>query len=275
MTVEVRSATLDDLPDLAQVALATNQPTEGTGADPRYATHLLTRGRLVVAVGDSRVVGYAAAISVLGIQQLTDLFVLPEVHGEGIGGQLLDAVWGEGGARATFSSGHPHALPLYVRAGLRPLWPLVYVTGDPVALPLPSRSLIVEDVAPEVAAEAESVLGGGDRRSDYALWSVRPQARTFVVSDGRRTVAAGATGADEPNVEVSHLRVVESTYATDALLGVVGQLTDRATVAIPGPNDALPVFIASGWQVSDIDHFMATSDDLVDPNVLFPHPGLL
>ena len=35
------------------------------------------------------------------------------------------------------------------------------------------------------------------------------------------------------------------------------------------------MFVGSGWRVADVDHFMATSSDLVDPLVLFPHPGLL
>ena len=141
--------------------------------------------------------------------------------------------------RATFSSGHPHALPLYIRAGMRPLWPLVYVSGDPISLPAPSRMLVMEDAAPDVAADAELELGGGRRHAEYALWSVRPNARTFVVRDGSEVVGAGATGGEGSNQEVSHLRVRRPEYGADALLTVVRGMTGKVSVAIPGPSEVL------------------------------------
>ncbi len=275
MSYVVRAAVLDDLPGIADVASATDQPVEATAADVRYATHLLMHGRLVVASGDAGVVGYAGVLFVGDVQMLTDLFVLPLAHGQGIGGRLLDAVWGDGTERATFSSGHPHALPLYIRAGMRPLWPLVYVSGDPISLPAPSRLLVIEDATPDEVADAELSLSGIGRHSDYALWAVRPNARTFVVRDGSEVVAAGATGGEGSNQEVSHLRVRRPKYGADVLLTVVTGMTGKVSVAIPGPSEALPLFVDGGWRVADVDHFMATSSDLVDPLVLFPHPGLL
>ena len=68
--------------------------------------------------------------------------------------------------------------------------------------------------------------------------------------------------------------VVRST-AVDVLLTVVRGMAGKVSVAIPGPSDALVVFVGSRWRVADVDHFMATSSNLVDPLVLFPHPGML
>ena len=115
MSYVVRAAALDDLPGIADVALATDQPAEGTAADVRYATHLLTRGRLVVASRDAGVVGYAGVVDVGDVQMLTDLFVLPLAHGQGIGGRLLDAVWSDA-RRARDVQFQAPACPSAVRA---------------------------------------------------------------------------------------------------------------------------------------------------------------
>lgn len=61
---------------------------------------------------------------------LTDLFVDPVRHGTGIGRALLAALWpaeDREPARFTFASHDPRAMPLYVRAGLIPYWPLLYL----------------------------------------------------------------------------------------------------------------------------------------------------
>lgn len=275
MRRRVRTARLTDLPEIAEVARATDNPEEGAAADPRYAAHVLTRGRLVVAELGEDIVAFAGSIRVGAVDHLTDLFVRPEHQGAGFGGLLLEATWTGARARTTFSSSHAGALPLYVRAGMLPLWPLVYVAGDPAALPPPPGDLTVEEVPVDRAAVVEAAIGGGNRLDDYAFWTVRPAARVLTVMCEGRPVAAAATGGIGVDQGLSHLRVSEPDLAAGALSRVVGGLTGEATVAIPGPNPTLELCLAAGWRIVDVDYFMASSHDLVDPSVLFPHPGLL
>jgi len=271
--VRVRSADLEDFEGIAAVAVATDQAGEGAGADPRYAGHLLSRGNLVVATDRDEVVGYAATTRIDDSDLLSDLFVLPQLHAQGIGRALLDEVWTDAPARMTFSSSHPSAVPLYLRYGLVPRWPVVYLAGDASALP-PS-SLVVDEVSSEQAAKIERKLGGGDRAVDYGYWTARPNARAVVVRTDLEDVAVGCIGGDGKERGLSHLRVGEPTAAADALLAVLHSTTGRLTVAAPGPISGVTTLISNGWRVLDIDLFAATRPGLVDPEVIFPHAGLL
>jgi len=273
VTPEIRPATLDDLAGVAAVAVATDQAGEGAGADPRYSSHLLTRGSLVVATELGSVVGYAATIRLVDVDLLSDLFVLPDRRGQGIGRLLLGQVWTDAAERMTFSSAHPSALPLYEAFGLVPRWPLQYLSGDPGALP--TSSFTVAEVDEPAAAKVELELGGGDRSEDYSYWAARPDARVLVVRDGQRKVAVGATGGEGPGRGLSHLRVAEPGLAGEALLAVLATLTQQALVAAPAPIAGASVLVDSGWRLVDTDQFAATSGDLVDPRVVFPHSGLL
>lgn len=273
VTVSIRRATIDDLAGVAAVAIVTDQAGEGAGADPRYAGHLLTRGRLVVAADKAGVVGYAATVRIEDADLLSDLFVVPDRHGEGIGGALLDQAWTDATDRMTFSSAHPRALPLYLKFGLVPRWPVRYLMGDTSALP--RSSLRAVDVTKAEAGDVERQLGGGDRSADYAYWAARPDARLLVVWAGRRTIAVGATGGEGVARGLSHLRVAEPELAGEALLAVLGTLTAEVMVAVPGPMVGAEVLVKCGWRVIDTDQFAATSDELVDPRLVFPHSGLL
>ena len=66
------------------------------------------------------------------VAHLADMFVARDRLGQGIGRRLLEAALPPDGVRITFASHDPRALPLYVRAGLRPLAPLLYLQGTGV-----------------------------------------------------------------------------------------------------------------------------------------------
>lgn len=273
MTLQVREATLDDLAGVAAVAVATDQEGEGAGADPRYAAHLLSRGRLVVATDRRDVVGYAASVRIDDADLLSDLFVVPARHGEGIGRDLLQQVWTDAPERMTFSSAHPSALPLYVRFGLLPRWPVLYLRGDPGALPAGPFEVVDVDRATAEAVEAE--LGGGNRSAEYGYWAVRPGARLLVVEDGLDRVAVGATGGEGETRGLSHLRAASPEVTAGVLLSVLATMDGDVLIAAPGPIGGVEELVAAGWRLVDTDQFAASAAELVDPTVLFPHPGLL
>src|SRR5438128_6392411 len=125
----IRPGEEDDLPGIAAVALACDQPLTESGADPAYVRHLLAYGEVAVAIDEhGEAIGFGATRRVGTVSVLTDLFVSPGQQGAGVGHALLSRLWSdEPQARITFSSQHPSALPLYTRFGLIPLWPLLYL----------------------------------------------------------------------------------------------------------------------------------------------------
>ena len=185
MSVRTRLATANDFAGIAEVAIATDQAGEGAAADPQYADHLLRRGRLVVAERDDEVVGYAATIVVNDTDILADLFVTPGCHGGGVGKALLDTGWSGAPHRVTLSSSHPSALPLYIRYGLIPRWPVLYLRGGPDHLE--PVQCILQEVDVESAVRHEKVLTGADRGQDYEYWASRPGAQLLVVRNGTRS----------------------------------------------------------------------------------------
>src|SRR5438874_8206521 len=91
---------------------------------PPYLSHVLQTGRLYVAEEDGRILAFAGAITRGNISFLTDLFVLPSSQSGKLGKTLLQTVLPQDNLiQCTLSSSDPRALALYIRAGMRPLWP--------------------------------------------------------------------------------------------------------------------------------------------------------
>ena len=97
------------------------------------------------------VVGLAAVVERSGVTHLADLFVLPDRFGRGIGGRLLAMILGDATRRTTFASSDPRALPLYVRNGMIPWWPNLYLDIDSGCLPPPSARISCDSVSPDAA----------------------------------------------------------------------------------------------------------------------------
>jgi hypothetical protein len=83
-------------------------------------------------------VGFSAAIVRDGVWFLSQLWVMPERHGGGLGSALLDEAlaWGRGSrAFSVVASPHPAAQTLYLRASMYPAWTQLDVTGGGAAVP--------------------------------------------------------------------------------------------------------------------------------------------
>ena len=89
----------------------------------------LAAGGLWVALDDGAVAGFAGVVRHGATAHLADLFIDRDRRGGGIGRALLDAALPRAGTRIIFASDDPRALPLYARAGVRPLAPLLYLEG--------------------------------------------------------------------------------------------------------------------------------------------------
>ncbi len=161
--MDIRAATILDVPGIADIAAIIDPLPDDDDVDLGYYTYLAEHGRLLVAEASEVVIGYAGTVTVAGTCHLSDLFVHPDAHGRGIGSALLDAVWEAVATtvpRQTFASLHPSALPLYVRSGMTPRWPLLYLRGRPDALP--PTHLKVQQIEPgQAVALRAGVVGLG------------------------------------------------------------------------------------------------------------------
>jgi GNAT superfamily N-acetyltransferase len=223
----------------------------------------LRAGTLWVARDGDAVVGYAGLVRHGEISHLADLFVARDRLGAGIGRRLLQAALARDGVRITFASGDPRALPLYVRAGLRPLAPLLYLEGALRAEAAGPRRVAVDAVAGRDAVasgrERPDVLAFLAETGAYALAGARPGAYAVVrPAPGGAWLGPAAADADE-------------------LLAFVGAATAehaRARLAVCGPHPALAPLIGAGFRVLAADTYMASRPGVLDMERYLPHVDL-
>jgi GNAT superfamily N-acetyltransferase len=250
--MEVRAVRDGDLGAVAAIALAND---DRDGAEARYVAHLREHGRFLVADVGGAVAGYCGVRRLGGLALLTDLFVDPSRHGGGVGRRLLDAAFPEGGERSTFASGDPRAMSLYVRYGMVPRWPLLYLYGPP-----PPGPVRAARVAPDEAAAAERGMTGRDRAADYAFWAASPEVAGLIVRDGSDVVAAGIAGPEH----LFHLVTADGADPVATLFAALAVLdAPRVRLCLPGPHPALPSLLDARWRIEDADQHLSSRPGLL------------
>ena len=280
---EIRQAAEGDVPAIRAILAAHGNDGEVVVADVvgPYLRHLIARGGARVAVEGDEVVGFGAAIDTGRCVHLADLFIRPDRIGGGIGKPLLAAAFGEAPRRTTFASDDPRALPIYVRAGMLPLWASLYLEGPADRLPAAPPSLRTESATPDVLAATERAWTGADRLDDHRFWSSQPDADTFTVIDGDDVVAIGSGRARQASpVRVLDRLVVHPDTAVDPVPATFAALASAARggvilACIQGPSPVLRPLLDLGFRIADRDQFMSSEPGLVDPARLIPNPGML
>jgi hypothetical protein len=155
---------------------------------------------------------------------------------------------------------------VYVRAGLLPRWPLLYLTGEPDRT---APEVAVSRTNPEDAAAADGQLtGGADRRADYQHW-LRDSGHEVIAANGPRLVAAGAA----TDTTLHHLTVGDQHDAEPALRSVLNSLPGPVTLCLPGLHPALIGLLRHGYRIDDWDLAMATTDLTLPAHWVYS-PGL-
>ena len=278
----VRLATRADIPGIAAVLAANGEALEQPGVRGYpYLEFLLERGRVTVAEVDGVVLGFGSAIRVGTATMVSDLFVDPANHGRGVGSDLLAAALLDDRPRMTFSSADPRALPVYVRAGMRPWWPSLYMRAEPAVvrrLPV-DETLTIEPAGAEPTAEAAFALTGVDRRADFAFYATQPDAAGFVIRDAGAVAAVGWAGRDD---EGKGRALAHASFARDAEAARVGLAVFRAAAAgdsvwgcVPGPHPVLPGLLDAGARIVDRDTYCTSDPGWLDPERILPNPSLL
>lgn len=281
----VRPARDTDLPAITAILEANDEPVTWPGV-PRapYVEHLLTRPglRLVVGELDDVVAGVAGTMEFGDPRRrfLTDLYVDPARQSRGLGRRLLDAAMEGADERMTFSSSDPRALAAYIRNGMRPWWPLLYLEVESSRLPADGDSGVATrpgDVAE--TSRLSATWTGIDRSADFAFYASLPDAAGFVISLDGADAAVGWARRElaEPGRWLDHASFApdaDPVRAAIAILRAAGS-GGRIGAAVPGPHPAVPHLLDAGVRIGGTDTFCATDRDLLDPGRLFPSPGML
>ena len=246
-----------------------------------HLRHLRQTGRMVMATSDrGAVLGFGGIVERSGVTRLADLFIDPAHQGQGVGKAILHEVLGDATVMMTSASADPRALPLYVRAGMRPLWPYPFMLGDPRRVDAPS-SVVVEAADRDELVEIDRAATGFDRATDHEYYEVGCRAQPLRIVSGGRAIGFAYLEPPQswaPNrwilLTLAVLPGYESADALRAALAYAGaQGADRLFTGVPGPNPVLGSLLEAGFVIAEQDMFMATSADLVDPLRHHYHPG--
>jgi GNAT superfamily N-acetyltransferase len=278
----IRPATDDDVDAIDRLLdghdAVSAAPPLRPGVRAAHIRQALRRGTVHVAEIEEALVGFGSSIDIGRAVHLADLFVDREFMGRGIGSRLLPGLFGDRWPRTTFASDDPRAMPLYIRTGMTPLWPNVYVTAEERFLPEVAPGFDAEPATAERVATSEREWTGDDRSADHGIWGDRDGAQPFVVRRAG-TVVAIVQARRRIRGEgrwIDRLRVaptVEPLEASIAAMRFAAAPGLEIGACIPGPNPALGALVRSGFRVVDGDTFMASEPDLVDPLRTFVDPG--
>jgi GNAT superfamily N-acetyltransferase len=280
----VRPATEADIPAITAILEANDEPVTWPDV-PRapYVEHLLTRPRTRIVVGDldGEVAGMAGSIEVGSPQRrfLSDLYVDPARQSRGLGSAMLRAAVDGADERMTFSSSDPRAFSAYVRAGMRPWWPLLYVEAAAGAFASDDPGVEARPADVAETAGLSHAWTGIDRTVDFEFYGRLPDASGFaVVVDG--AVAAVGWARRElaaPGRWLDHASIAPDGDPIRAAFGVLRAAAagQRLGAAVPGPHPAVAALFERGVRFDGMDTFCSTDPGLLDPARIFPSPGLL
>jgi len=282
--MNVRPATDADIPAITAILEANDEPVSWPDVPrPPYVVHLLTRPATRVVVGelDGSVAGVAASIEVGSAERrfLSDLYVDPTRQSRGLGRAMLDEVLAGASERMTFSSSDRRALAAYIRNGMRPWWPLLYLEIEPGTLGDDERGVEARPADAAETADHSRTWTGIDRSADFAFYAGLPDAEGFtVVVDG----AVAAVGWARRELAAPGRWLDHASFAPDAdpIRSAIAVLQaasrgERVGAAVPGPHPAVGALLERGVRLGDADTHCATDRDLLDPTRIFPSPGTL
>ena len=279
----IREAGHADIDAMRQILAGHGEDVPPTPGQPdltgAYLRHLLDHHRVLVAVDGTAVLAFGAVVDTGRCLMLSDLYVRREHLGEGHGRQLLARLFGDVPRRATFASSDPRALPLYVRAGMTPTWVNLYLEGSVAALPATPVAFGVRDAGLEETTELERAWIGAHRQADHRFLGDLPAADVFVVENRGSPVAVGfARSKPTPGSRVlERLLVRPDVDPVGPIVAGLGRASEGGQVeaCVPGTNPVLRLLLEARFRVVDQDQFLASHDDIVDPEHLLPHAGLL
>lgn len=231
-------------------------PAEPESRLPVYR-HLRETG-LVLVAEDPEPVGFSAAVVRDGVWFLSQLWVLPERHGSGIGSRLLDEAltWGRGAsAFSVVSSPHPAAQLMYLRASMYPVWTQLEVTGNDAPAPeMPEGFDELTEADRGWVDELDREVRGIRRREDHRFWGRRATGLAF-----RRGGEPAGYLYVWPDGKVGPAAVRDPRDVTAVIRAARHRAGGPAVFTVPSTNwSALRELVREGFSPSGTTTFMAS-----------------
>jgi GNAT superfamily N-acetyltransferase len=147
-------------------------------------------------------IGYARSVARGGLFELTEFFVRPHRQSAGVGRRLLELAFppDRGEVRAIIATPDLRALSRYYRAGTVARFPIVSLTGSPVAADEASGLEVVRASPDDIPAlaEVEGAVLEFDRGPDELSWLLEQREGYLYRRDGRAIglafIGPGGTG---------------------------------------------------------------------------------
>jgi GNAT superfamily N-acetyltransferase len=267
-------------------------PAPPPGDVPPWLRHEFATGEMWVAEREGQVVGFAALLRRGPVDYLAELFVRAAQQSTGVGTALLRRILapvacrgpsgpsGPSGLndvserreriRCTLASRDPRALALYVRTGMRPRWPNLWLKASIAGLRRPLHS----GVRPVEAARGDpelvrwdAAVGGRHRPDEHAYWVRQAGIPLWFERRGRRvgyayvrphtgsiwspdTTTVGPVGVASP---------VDAEECVCAAVAFAGEHSESVRLAIPGPHPGLRALLDAGLRIVDVETFVSTA----------------
>jgi ribosomal protein S18 acetylase RimI-like enzyme len=254
-----------------------------------------------LAIENGRPVGFSVGFVRDELWFLSDLFVLPEAYGRGIGGELLKRCVAAGDARgarirAVASSHDLGAQKLYIKAGMVPHFPLYGIEGAARGLTeLPrtrwSANDTISPIGPSRAwirrlGDLDAMIWGRRRDGEHRFWLGECGLNCLALADASGLVAYAyySSAASNPPWDGEPCRIgpvaARSARQQLSLLRAIGEALSAqpgvsAEFQVPGINmTMLSSLLAAGFKV-DHQGFYMTSRSLGRFDRYLPSGGTL
>ncbi len=271
MPIRVRRAREADLPSVndvfyeAEMAGISNPPPKRTL--PIFA-HELATGDMWVAEEAGRVVGYCVVLVRGPVAYLAELFIRPAYQSAQTGQALLERALPAEGVRCTVASRDPRALALYVRHGMQPQWPNIWLVGTSArALTLPASDVEVSE-APRGDADIvrwDAEISGRPRPQEHAYWQTSVNATPLWFRRRGEPVGYGYVRLRSPgslwNPQATTLGPIGARTPEDARDCVLATLRwaaphgESLVVALPGPHPALKAVLDARFRLVYVETY--------------------
>jgi GNAT superfamily N-acetyltransferase len=268
--VELRPTTDGDLPALHATfvdAIATvfaprgfDVPSPSLEGFANLQRHVLATGVSYVAEADGEVAGFASAWIRGDDWFLACLFIRGRAQGQGLGPQLLDAVWGDATRRRTVTDAiQPISNVLYARRGLAPVAPLLTFTGTP-------QIAAAADEAPADLGAIDAFAYGFDRTVDHRYWELH----------ARRTEWGDAYSYAFPGGDVGPVAGTTPQATARALAAELARADGPVRVRIPGSaRELVEVALRARLRLGAVPGLILLSPGVEPPTALAPSGYML
>lgn len=283
----LRSATVADVPAIHASWLLTDFPDAAERAkvatlgEAPWFGYLVAHGTMLVAEVDGHIIGFAATITRGRMCYLAECFVQPTWQSQGVTKALLAQLFADPTlVRCTLASSDPRAVSRYMRVGMRPQWPMYFLSLHDASRLGDTTYSVRETTDVEAWLHYDRRLVGHDRAVDITDYFVAHcQAALLQIYAGAQLVGQSLVQRRhyDPDMSgamnVSLTGVFDAQHAAGAMHAAVVWThalgAPHIHMRVPAAHAGLPLLIERGMHIAGVETFCA-SQMWFDPTCYAP-----